>query len=190
MDKNIVDRVYLVARDMIASKGFTYTLRELANAADVPFSKVQRTWLNIENLYRETEKHLYKELSSYLGTNHENETIAPLMVKIWFSLQSVTNARRFLLQKILSENERVAANPIERRLLKACKVSTKDADTDPNVLAATLYLIAINSDPKSLSKICRDFNVACRPEELSVMYLNEINRMLRVGTISPIVPTA
>lgn len=182
MNKDTADKVLLVTRNIVATKGFTCTLRELANAAEVPYPKAQKTWLNADNLYRETEKHLYKELSSYLGKCRKDEAITPLLVKIWFSLRSVTNGRKFLLQKVLSgEASGITNNPIVTRLIKACETSKSNYEADPNVMAASLYLIAINSDPKTLTTICEDFKVPCLPEELSVKYLNEVAKMFGVG---------
>ena len=92
-----------------------------------------------------TEKHLYKELSSYLGKCRKDEAVTPLLVKIWFSLQSVTNGRKFLLQKVLSgEASGTTNNPIVTRLIKACETSKSNYEADPNVMAASLYLIASN----------------------------------------------
>lgn len=180
MKKETERSVLKATIEVVANKGFDCSLREISNASDVSYGHIHRTWETKEILMREAEKLLHEEIRSALGETSALETVQILLVKTWFSLQSVTHSRRFLVQTTNPSYPKYEIeNPLKDRLLAACLRHSKEnpGGTDPRVMAASLYLIAINVEPATLKRVCEDFEVPHLPEELSILYLNHLNTL-------------
>ena len=177
MKKETQIQVLLAARAVIADKGYDCSLREISNASEVSYGHVHRTWENKEILMQAAETLLHKELSIALGEPTSGETISILLVKIWFSLQTVTDSRRFLVQTTNPSYPKYnVENPLQLRLKIACeRYAAEGGVGDPRILAASLYMIAINVEPDTLQNVCSAFEVEQSAEELSILYLNHLN---------------
>ena len=170
--------VLLAARKVVSRKGYDCSLREIATEADVSYGHVHRSFGDKDQLLKEAEEFLVQQIKSSLGEGSSVETISILLVKIWYSLQSVTDSREFLLQTLKPNYPKFKIpNELVSRLTNVCLIKYEnDKQCDPNVVAVTLYMIALSSDPVLLKGASDLFDVDLLPEELSISYLNSLNK--------------
>ena len=169
----------MAAREIVARKGFDCSIREIATKSDISYGHVHRSWESKEALLEDAERMLLEELEAALGDISPYETVSILLVKVWYGLQSVTHARSFLLQTLKPEYPKSnLENVIVNRLTSACEHHPLAKSTDPKVLAITLYMAALVSDPDLLQGACQLFGVDHLPEDLNIMCLNQINIFL------------
>ena len=186
-------KILKTARILIASRGDSVSVREIATSSGLSHAGLRKKWRTRHELLAAVHQSINKDLSDALGPEPENEALPVFLVKALFALKSVQDAAGYYSYQMMPSfpNFGQESNPLMDRLTASCKryleshpgLASKYGPmfSDPTVLSAALFSLLLAFSPARLSRVCEAFGTAPGVEEqFPILFLNSLTAFLSV----------